>query len=173
MSAAKVTTSNAVFSQLLQKHALVISPGQLNPKVIMQWANTCTAYFRKQKIKSEDQVTEAAMGLQDELVQDWYVNDIDTFNALSFSEFVKQLRACFLPRDWEDIVSTTLCRMFQCDSDHLADWIDSIEKQNLLLCDSTLHMSEKELRTHMLRSDVPRRGRRSRTLRTSNIGRTP
>ena len=75
------------------------------------------------------EVTEVAMGLQDELVQDWYINDIDTFNALAFVEFVKQLRACFLPRNWEDTVSTALRRMFQCDSDRLANWIDSVEKQ--------------------------------------------
>ena len=131
MSDAK--NSQAVFSQLSQKHAPVISPRQLNPKVIMQWANMCTAYFCKQKIKSEDQVTEVVMGLQDELVQDWYVNDIDTFNVLAFLEFMKQLRACFLPCDWEDMVSTTLCQMFQCNLDQLADWINSMEKQNLLL----------------------------------------
>ena len=95
----------------------------------MQWANMCTAYFCKQKIKSEDQVTEVVMGLQDELVQDWDVNDIDTFNALAFLEFVKQLRAHFLPRNWEDTLSTALHCMFQCDSDRLADWIDSVEKQ--------------------------------------------
>ena len=146
MSNGKTT---ATMTQVSMKHAPIITAGTLTLQVVQKWVNTCMPYFQKQKVKDEDMVTEVASGLQDKLIQDWYVTNINMLNVLSFTKFVERLHKCWLPQNWEDRTSTALRRMTQCKSESLADWMINLEKQNLLLKNSDLHMSDKELRMHI------------------------
>ncbi|KAG8218243.1 hypothetical protein J3R82DRAFT_3842 [Butyriboletus roseoflavus] len=49
----------------------------------------------------DQQVINIAWNLQDPYIQDWYINDADCLNALSFNEFIKEICKVWLPSDWD------------------------------------------------------------------------
>ncbi|KAH9927786.1 uncharacterized protein B0H18DRAFT_875288, partial [Fomitopsis serialis] len=146
-------TTNArplsIVTQVSQKHAPVVSAGKLTPALILQWEAACTAFFREREVKDEDKVAKVAFGFQDELIQDWYINDSENINAMTFPNFVNKIRSRYLPHEWEDDVSTVLLRMRQKEDERFADWVVAVEKQNRLLRGSDLRKDEKALKAQI------------------------
>jgi len=80
----------------------VLSAGTVSPEVLCQFENVCRSFFHnKEGLELKDFVTRVASGLHDPLISDWYWTGQVTFDALSFDDFMKELRHKWLANDWE------------------------------------------------------------------------
>ena len=133
----------------------VLTAGKIRPETLTDWVHKCRQYFKTaRKIPSKDYVLTAAMGLQDPLVQDWYMNAADELDVLSFDDFVVLMKKRWLKSGWEDELVTEIIRCRQREPDTFEDWVVLIEKKNTLLKGSSGYFDEVRLRAQIAANAV-------------------
>ncbi|KAH9939459.1 hypothetical protein B0H21DRAFT_698417 [Amylocystis lapponica] len=131
------------------KHVPLLTSRKITPQVLTNWEHACRVYFKEKDVANAKKVAKVTGGLQDELVRDWYFNDADTLDALSWANFLKEMRKRWLPKGWVDRTLTDLLRSRQRDDEPFEDWVISIEKLNTLLRGTTAHLDNTHLRTQI------------------------
>ena len=81
----------------------LLTPGDITPAVMCAFEMACFGYFEHKDIAEEKQVRKILAGLQDSRVQDWVSVERDRFVDLTYTEFMKEFRAAYLEKDWEEI----------------------------------------------------------------------
>ena len=94
------------------------------------------------------------MGLQDPLVQDWYMNTTDELDILSFDAFVVLMKKHWLKTGWEDELIMEIIRCHQRESDTFEDWVVLIEKKNMLLKGSSGHFDKVHLHAQITANTI-------------------
>jgi hypothetical protein len=74
--------------------------GDVTPEALRSWEMSCKQYFLHRSVMPIDQVRKVAWNLQGPQIQDWYINDDDCLNDLSFMDFIMEVRSCWLPSNW-------------------------------------------------------------------------
>lgn len=64
----------------------------------------CHQFFRHKDIPEDEQVGKVVWGMQEPSVQEWYLNDQERLDKLSFDKYIAEVRAYWLPSDWADII---------------------------------------------------------------------
>ncbi|TFY79031.1 hypothetical protein EWM64_g4978 [Hericium alpestre] len=95
----------AKVEQTAMTKAPTLSPGDISPEVLCQWEHGCRAYFYHKEIDSATQVQAVAWGFQDTRLQSWFSVNQTSFTALSFDDFVKELKVWMEP-NWEVVFRT-------------------------------------------------------------------
>ncbi|TFY58849.1 hypothetical protein EVJ58_g6151 [Rhodofomes roseus] len=96
----------------------------------------------------------ASCGFQDLTVSDWYAVNHEKLDKLKWTEFIAALRKCFLPRNWVATTEVKLLNCHQREEQTFDDWVDQVEKINVLLCSSTSAFSDDRLRSHLTANAV-------------------
>ncbi|KAL6299241.1 hypothetical protein BKA93DRAFT_830057 [Sparassis latifolia] len=121
-------TNMASVTQSSSKNPPILTAGKISPTIAHAWENACLQYFKHNDTANDKKVSKVTGGFQDPIVSDWYYNDADTFDAMSF------FHAHFLLKGWDSALLTQLLRSRQCDDEPFKDWVLSIEKLNTVLC---------------------------------------
>ncbi|KAI0739717.1 hypothetical protein C8Q80DRAFT_1051416, partial [Daedaleopsis nitida] len=74
-----------------------LGEGKITVAALVTWENASERYFRVKKVVDVDQVSTAALQIENERVSQWYENDFARYNQMSWDEFTKALRKRFLP----------------------------------------------------------------------------
>lgn len=125
-----------------------LTAGDLTPEVLRAWEMGCRHFFRQKEVAEKAQVGRVAWNLQDLRIQDWYINDRDRLNALSFAEFMQEVRSCWLPSDWVAMVRQKMLASTQGEKPFHV-WAAEIQSQNALLRGYPSHLSDEKLYYHL------------------------
>ena len=87
----------AVVDQDSPSKAPVLTAGDLTPAIVHAYEMACLGYFESKDIAADKQVRKILAGLQDPRIQDWISVDRDRFLELSFTDFMTEFRAGYLP----------------------------------------------------------------------------
>ncbi|KIJ05142.1 hypothetical protein PAXINDRAFT_53754, partial [Paxillus involutus ATCC 200175] len=79
---------------------------------------------------------------------DWYINDDDRLNALSFTDFIAEVRNCWLPSDWAALTRQKMLSSMQ-GSRPFQEWAVEIQSQNAILRSTTSHLTEASVKYHL------------------------
>lgn len=104
---------------------------------MQEYETACLGYFNNKEIKHNKQVHKILAGLCDNHIQDWITVDCDCFLMLSFTNFMQEFHAMYLPEDWEEITRIELLAMTQ-GSDTFWDFSVTIQSKNSLLRNTPL-----------------------------------
>lgn len=125
-----------------------LTPGDITPEALRSWEVGCRQYFKHKAVPGEEQVGKVAWGMQEPSIQDWYINDQERMDKLTFVEYMKEVRAYWLPTDWADITRQKLLSSCQ-DSKAFHDWAVEVQRLNSLLRGTESHLTEINLRYHL------------------------
>jgi hypothetical protein len=145
----------AVIEQDLPGRPPLLTAGDLTPTVMHSFEMACFGYFEHKDIAEDKQVHKILAGLQDNRIQDWLSVERDRFLDLTFVKFMKEFRATYLPKDWQDITHIKLLAMTQGDSSFW-DFAIQIQAKNSLLRNTESHLSKHDLR-HRIKSGMTQR----------------
>ena len=126
----------------------LLTAGEITPEALHAWEMGCLQFFRQKEIAAKDQVGRVAWNLQDPRVQDWYVNDSERLNALTFAAFMLEVRSYWLPSDWATMVRQKLLSSTQGDKAFHV-WAAEVQSQNVLLRGNASHLSDDNLHYHL------------------------
>ena len=137
-------SKNAEVSHSMSSKPPMLSAGNVSPEVMRQFENACHSFFRnKEGLESKDYVTCIAGGLQDPLISDWYWTAHETFDVLSFDDFMKEFRLKWLPNDWEQDIQRRVLGTKQASL--FWEWAVKIRSLNTLLRGMPTHLDDASL----------------------------
>lgn len=125
-----------------------LTAGEISPEVFRAWEMGCRQFFMHKEIPEGEMVKKVAWGMQEPIIQDWYLNDQDRFNKLSFADYIKEVRAYWLPADWADSVRQKMLLSTQ-GQKPFNEWAVEVQSKNTLLRDSTSHLNDTNLKYHL------------------------
>ncbi|KAL6298784.1 hypothetical protein BKA93DRAFT_753904 [Sparassis latifolia] len=87
-----------------ESQAPKLLPGDLTPSVINTWQTACERHFRKAQLADELQVSMVASRMDYPHLAVWYDAHQGRLDALSFEDFMMEVRATYLPHDWDSTI---------------------------------------------------------------------
>ncbi|KAF9218370.1 hypothetical protein BS17DRAFT_811703 [Gyrodon lividus] len=128
--------------------APIITVGNITPEALQSWEMGCKQYFLHRSIDSAEQVQKIAWNLQDPCIQDWYINDYDRIDKLTFSAFMEEVRSWWLPSDWATITHQKMLASTQ-GNKVFSEWAIDVQTQNTILHGMTSHLTDASLKYHL------------------------
>lgn len=125
-----------------------LTPGDITPEALRSWEMGCRQYFKHKNVPSDEQVGKVAWGMQEPLIQDWYLNDQERMDELTFTEYMAEVRAYWLPMDWADDTRQELLSSFQ-GNKSFSEWAVEVQNLNALLRGTDSHLTELNIRYHL------------------------
>ena len=135
----------AVIDQDSPSKAPVLTAGDLTLAIVCVYEMACLGYFKSKDIAADKQVRKILAGLQDPCIQDWISVEHDRFLELSFTNFMTEFCAGYLPEDWEEITHIELLAMIQNDMTFW-DFAIQVQTKNSLLRDTDSYLTKATLR---------------------------
>ena len=136
------------YEQVAPNKAPLLTAGDITPEALRAWEMGCYQFFWQKEVVEKEQVKKVAWNLQDPRVQDWYSNDCERLNALTFSAFMKEVQSYWLCSDWATIVRQRLLLSTQGDKPFHV-WAAETQSQNDLLRGDPSHLSDEAIRYHL------------------------
>ncbi|KAG1760460.1 hypothetical protein EDD22DRAFT_781129, partial [Suillus occidentalis] len=122
--------------------------GDLTPEAICKWEMGCRQYFKHKEVPTNEQVGKVAWGMQEPSIQDWYLNDQDHMDSLTFTEYMAEFHAYWLPSDWDDVTHQKL--LSSCQGDKLfSEWVVEVQSLNSLLHGIPSQLTELSICHHL------------------------
>ncbi|KAG1863435.1 hypothetical protein C8R48DRAFT_773477 [Suillus tomentosus] len=142
------TTKTARVDQPAPTKPPFLTPGDITPEVLHTWEMGCRQYFKHKDIPVDEQVGKVAWGMQEPSVQEWYLDDQERMDELTFGKYMDEVRAYWLPSDWADTTRQKL--LSSCQGNKVfSDWAIEVQSLNALLHNTTSHLTELNLRYHL------------------------
>ncbi|KIO09532.1 hypothetical protein M404DRAFT_22030 [Pisolithus tinctorius Marx 270] len=125
-----------------------LTAGDITPEGLRSWELGCENYFRLKSVAEDVQVAKVVGHLLDPHIQDWISNNGSRLTALTFSEFMEEVRTYWLPSDWAEAIQQKMLSSMQGNKAfHL--WAVEVESLNVLLRGSEFHLTEDHLHFHL------------------------
>jgi len=118
------TTAPALFSQD-HKAPPILTPGALTPALLRAFQIGSMQYLVQKNIATDKQVNHVVWGLRDPRVQNWYINDMVSIDALTFTAFMNEVRKNWLLDGWEGVIENSILKSNQGDRPFW-DWLQSL-----------------------------------------------
>lgn len=128
------------------KNPPVLTSGIITPRALSSWYLQCENFILSRDVPADKAVARCATGLQDDLVSSWYLDNLSTFVALGFDEFMGVLRGRWLKADWQAQIITELHRMVQGKDENWSAWSEKVERTNGVLRGTSSIMDDAWLR---------------------------
>ena len=130
--------------------APVLTAGDVSPAVMMDFQNAALDFFVSKSVPADKQVTMIIPGIKDIRIRDWIGANRDRIVALTFAEFMKEMRLNYLPQDWEDQVQNDiLTSMLTTSALSFWNWSQKVIKLNCLLRNTASAFDDNALRNHL------------------------
>ncbi|KAJ8481084.1 hypothetical protein ONZ51_g6252 [Trametes cubensis] len=127
---AQMSTKEAAVT-INAKAAPTLGEGKITPTVLNAWELGCLQYFRDRDIDDDKQVIKVTNGIANEVVRDWYLNDYDRYDAMSWTDFLEALRARFLPKGWASAIRSQIIAAKQTPDQSFDDFVLEVEHDGL------------------------------------------
>ena len=102
-------SSNIAFVEhAVAKHCLILTAGDVSPKVLVDLVDAHNEYFIAKDIDNADKVKKILGRFKDIHICDWIASDRERLLALDYEAFMAELHANYLPANWEDNVRTQI-----------------------------------------------------------------
>ncbi|TDL24465.1 hypothetical protein BD410DRAFT_852903 [Rickenella mellea] len=124
------TSNVAVCGQENPGRVPVVHPGNLTASVLHSFENRCTNFFEIKDVPADKRVKMILPAFTDPLVCGWINVNRAKLQALTFENFMTQLRSKYLPDNWKSVERRRLI----------------VQSINLLLSGTDSHFSEEKLR---------------------------
>lgn len=132
------------------KRILILTSGEVTPKVMCQWELACLNFFSANKKITDAKCIESILpGLQDLWARDWVATNCTQLVALTFKEFMKELKMEFLPENWDHDLYNWICSSHLKICDNFAAWLNEIRHMNIILCGTDYHLDDDALRRQL------------------------
>jgi len=131
------------------KHCPILTAGDVSPKALVDLVDAHEEYFIAKDIADADKVKKILGGFKDVHIRDWIASDRDRLLALTYKEFISELRTNYLPADWEDNVRTQILTLKMDKNVKFWDWCQEIRALNIVLRGTASHFSEVSLRNQL------------------------
>ena len=122
-----------------------MTTGDITPEVLIDWFNACENYFTERDTPDDKRVAKVLGGLQDVLFKDWYSPDRARITALSWTEFIKEVKSEFLSSTWVEDARNKLLSMRQRDTDAFKEFSNRFEKANAILRNTNSHLTDEKM----------------------------
>ena len=128
----------------------LLSAGSITVSNLRKFDYACKRFFAYKEIPPEDQVGRIIYSFESEFMQSWIESDSDCLVALTFAEFMLEVKRKWLPSDWEDeLIQEQIAP--QGDREFYK-WSVSIRKANneLEAAGSLQHIPTERFRAHLV-----------------------
>ncbi len=128
------------------KQPPILTPGEITPEVLVQWDSSCQRYFTHKGVAVSERIEFVSAGFQDPLVQAWFNTNNTALNALSWTEFLNEIRATFLEDNWDRNIRSQMLALRMRPGVTFANYVRDFEMRNILLAGTLLHFNDAALR---------------------------
>ncbi|KAI0694024.1 hypothetical protein C8T65DRAFT_744540 [Cerioporus squamosus] len=119
--------------------------GKITPVNMNTWESHCNLFFREREINNEKKVQKASLGFANKLLQDWYIANQDTYDEMSWKDFISTMRMCFLPRGWANTICAEIIAKHMDNNDNFEDFILEVKKLNARLRNTNQRLDDDAL----------------------------
>ncbi|KAF8171147.1 hypothetical protein BJ912DRAFT_860671, partial [Pholiota molesta] len=126
-----------------------LTSGTINPLILQNWYHACRRFAKQ---SGKDPKTEVVRLVADAMLeprlQNWYVTQMDRIDKLSLDEYIAELSAFALDKNWAHHTKQQIHSVKQPENSRFVDWRIKIENLNAILNTSTktFTLSEGALR---------------------------
>ncbi|KAK0445810.1 hypothetical protein EV421DRAFT_1935015 [Armillaria borealis] len=129
-------------------HLPVINPCEdpFTPKDFSHYEYIAWGYIQnKENLTPSKYVSALSGGFRDPLIRDWYISDMSRLSSLDLTSFLSEMRAAFLPKDWDKKLQSKILSSFQSPGQPVTAWITRLRWNNTLLRNTPYHLRDDEL----------------------------
>ncbi|KAF8196515.1 hypothetical protein BJ912DRAFT_1056333 [Pholiota molesta] len=145
----RMPSDNATVEHPVTKHCPILTAGEIHPKVLVDLSDAHHEYFIAKDIADADKVKKILGGFKDVHIRDWISCERDRLIALSYKDFMAEIRSNYLPADWEEKVRTQILGMRMSKDVKFWDWAQEMRALNIVLRNTDSHLSETALRNQL------------------------
>ncbi|KAG2078260.1 hypothetical protein BDR04DRAFT_1088024 [Suillus decipiens] len=144
MSASK----NARVKQSSASNPPFLTVGEITPEALLSWEMACMQFFIHKDVPEDERVKKVARGMQDPRIQNWYLTNKEEIDALSFREYMIEIRSTWLPLGWEGILRRKMLSSTQGQCP-FQQWAIDVQRQNILLRGTPSHLADINILFHL------------------------
>ncbi|PPR06517.1 hypothetical protein CVT24_002631 [Panaeolus cyanescens] len=145
----------------ITKHVPIMTEGKIVPKVMRKFEIACNNFFDyKVSLADADKVRAVLCAFQDEHIADFIETERTRLIALTFPQFMAELRTRYLDPEWDSDLKDTILQSTMLDyntaiavdgkdGEDFFDWAKRLEAKNMLLRGTTYHMTEDALKQQL------------------------
>jgi len=145
----KMSSNVATVEHPITKHCPILTAGEITPKALVDLVNAHNEYFIAKDIDEADKVKKVLGGFKCVHVRDWISCDRARLLMLSYNDFMTEVRANYLPSDWEEMVRTQILGMQMKKGAKFWDWCQEMRAINIILRGTDSHLSDFALRNQL------------------------
>jgi hypothetical protein len=121
----------------------ILLPGDISPEVMCTFKIKCLGYFDNKEVSKDKYVRKILSCFQDPCIIDWITVERECLLELSFEDFMKEFRAAYLHKNWEDKTHRDILSMKQ---GNLPFWTFAthLQTKNALLCNTSSHLDDSK-----------------------------
>jgi hypothetical protein len=146
----------------------IMTEGDPSPEVMQEFENGCLDHFGNKDIAPEKQTARILPGFKDPRIRAHINANRERLTALSFRDFMKELRELYLPPDWEEDLRRSLMSATM-GSGSFWDYASKIQNQNILLIGTQSHLLDDKLRHQLEVGMTDRLARKCKAEKTQEI----
>jgi hypothetical protein len=128
----------------------LLSAGSITVVNLHRFDYVCKRFFAYKEIPPEDQVACIIYSFESKFMQSWIESDTDHLIALSFAEFMLEVKCKWLPSDWENELIQEL--IAPQGTWEFYEWSISVRKANnkLQAAESLQHIPDTHFHAHLM-----------------------
>ena len=143
------SSTMATVEHPVMKHCPILTAGEVTPKALVDLTDAHNEYFIAKDIEDKDKVKKILGGFKCVHIRDWIACERACLLALSYKVFMEELRASYLPPDWEETVCTQILGMRMKPNIKFWDWVQEMRALNIILHGTDSHLSDEALRNQL------------------------
>ncbi|KAF8888819.1 hypothetical protein BD779DRAFT_1644806 [Infundibulicybe gibba] len=123
----------------------ILTAGDISPEVMRKFEYGCQLYFIQKDIADDAQVRHVLGCFRDFEILEWMNEEWSRIQALTFRDFMAEMRARYLEKNWEAGVRRKLLSSRMGKKTVFLDWCMRMRAMNSLLVGTESHLGEKQL----------------------------
>jgi hypothetical protein len=131
------------------KSAPILNDGIITPSILQVWRKKCELFFDVRKIDDADRVKSILASFCSLNIVNWVNENEDALKALSWADFISQLKKTALTPGWDTAIFRTMINIKQPKSESFSKWMNGIRGANFSLSDTRFHKDAASLRAHL------------------------
>ena len=131
------------------KSAPTLHDGVITPAVLQLWCKKSEIFFEVKNLAPEDRVKNILSCFSSQALVNWVNENEATLRALSWADFMVQLKKNALTPGWDVTIFRTMVNIKQPSTQSFAKWMNDVRGANFSLTDTRFHKDSEALRAHL------------------------
>ncbi|KAF9539664.1 hypothetical protein CPC08DRAFT_824534 [Agrocybe pediades] len=115
------------------KDCPMLTAGTITPLILQEWTHACRRFKKHSGKKAEEIVSFVADAMLEPRLQAWYQGSQDRIDALTLDEYIAELSALVLDKNWAHQIRQKIISARQPENTRFVDWRIELENLNALL----------------------------------------